>query len=183
MQIGHAHLTPMERTRRFKENLCLYCGRAGHLLRDCPVQPPTHTRVSTSCIKVPVSLTIYDKEIETIAMLDSGVAGNFIDETFALHNQIPLISCLSPLAVTAVDGRPLGPGKVQHQTEKLRLQVGAFHNELTSLFIIQSPNNPVILRLPWLQQHNPHISWHDRQITQWSEACFRECLHRLPQSR
>jgi hypothetical protein len=28
-------LTPEERARRFRENLCLYCGNAGHVVTDC----------------------------------------------------------------------------------------------------------------------------------------------------
>ena len=29
-------LTPEERTRRFQNNLCMYCGKSGHFRNDCP---------------------------------------------------------------------------------------------------------------------------------------------------
>ena len=29
-------LTPQERQRRFKNNLCMFCGRTGHTAKDCP---------------------------------------------------------------------------------------------------------------------------------------------------
>lgn len=41
----------------------------------------------------------------------------------------------------------------------LDLQIGA-HTETISLFITPlAAENPVILGIPWLQQHNPHIDW------------------------
>uniref|UniRef100_A0A3B5KXT1 CCHC-type domain-containing protein n=1 Tax=Xiphophorus couchianus TaxID=32473 RepID=A0A3B5KXT1_9TELE len=36
MQIGSTRLSPEERLRRFKENLCLYCGESGHRISTCP---------------------------------------------------------------------------------------------------------------------------------------------------
>lgn len=37
-QLGHTRLNPEERQRRFRANLCLYCGGAGHVVRTCPVK-------------------------------------------------------------------------------------------------------------------------------------------------
>jgi hypothetical protein len=39
-----ARLTPEERARRFKENLCLYSGAAGHTVADCPNKKPGNGR-------------------------------------------------------------------------------------------------------------------------------------------
>lgn len=36
MQLGSTRLTPEERARRRKDNLCLYCGQAGHFIPRCP---------------------------------------------------------------------------------------------------------------------------------------------------
>uniref|UniRef100_A0A7N8WLZ3 Retrotransposon gag domain-containing protein n=1 Tax=Mastacembelus armatus TaxID=205130 RepID=A0A7N8WLZ3_9TELE len=36
MQIGRSGLTPEERSRRFKDNLCLYCGEPAHRVASCP---------------------------------------------------------------------------------------------------------------------------------------------------
>lgn len=38
MQLGSAKLTAEERTRRFGETLCLYCGHSGHRLVTCPLR-------------------------------------------------------------------------------------------------------------------------------------------------
>ncbi len=50
------------------------------------------------------------------------------------------------------------------------------HTETINLFVFQSPQTPIILGLPWLERHNPSISWSERQITQWSESCRQNCL-------
>jgi hypothetical protein len=45
-----------------------------------------------------------------------------------------------------------------------------------SLFLIDSPTFPVVLRLPWLTCHNPTVSWPQRALTGWSQECSGRCL-------
>ncbi len=61
--------------------------------------------------------------------------------------------------------------------QRTAIMCWALHKELIRLFIFQSPQTPIILGLPWLERHNPSICWSERQITQWSEYCQRNCLH------
>lgn len=105
--------------------------------------------------------------INTIAMLGSGTTGNLIDIDFAKQNDIPLSSCVSPLSVAAY---------VHHVTQDLILQIGALHTEIIHLYLIPFPNYAIILILPWLQHHNPQISWADREIAYWSQSCQTKCL-------
>lgn len=37
-------------------------------------------------------------------------------------------------------------------------------------------HHPIVLGLPWLRHHNPHISWRDGQILQWSDSCINCCI-------
>lgn len=83
------------------------------------------------------------------------------------------------MAVAAIDGRPLGPGRVTYITQDLTLQTSTLHTEKIRLFVIKSPHHPIILGLPWLEKHNLDISWTDRQITQWSHNCQQQCLKSL----
>ena len=39
MQLGRTRLSQVERLRRRRLGLCIYCGQAGHLLAQCPVLP------------------------------------------------------------------------------------------------------------------------------------------------
>ena len=42
MQVGRTSLTSEERQRRRQQNLCLYCGQAGHFVSRCPVKARAH---------------------------------------------------------------------------------------------------------------------------------------------
>ncbi len=78
--------------------------------------------------------------------------------------------------MAALDGRLLGSGKIKYLTPELILQTGVLHTESIRLFAIESPQNPIILGLPWLEKQNPRISWSTQQILQWSEFCQHHCL-------
>jgi len=105
MQVGRTHLSTEERERRLRNHLCLYCGQAGHLRADCPTRPSqAHNRrvsllisaISTNrCMELSIKLTCQSKTITTQALLDSGAAGNFIDEGLVRQYKIPLTLCES----------------------------------------------------------------------------------------
>ncbi len=59
------------------------------------------------------------------------------------------------------------------------MQVGVLHNESIKFYVINSPNNPIILGLPWLCRHSPQISWKEGQITQWAPNCHKHCLTQI----
>ncbi len=153
MQIGFTHLSEEERERRMRGNLCLYCGLSGHMRATCPTRPSRNAPAissnlnSSTILEIPVTLMVKGHITETSALIDSGAAGNFIDATFAKTHHIPLVPCVSHLAVAALDGRPLGSGRVQFITEEMQLRVGALHTETISLFVFPittDPNHPGI---------------------------------------
>ncbi len=184
MQIGVTHLSGEERERRVRLNLCLYCGLPGHMRASCPTRPSRNNATvsqnfsQSTFLNIPVRLRVKGTIVDTVAFIDSGAAGNFIDAEFAKTHKIPLVPCESHLAVAALDGRPLGSGRIHFTTEDLTLLTGALHTETIRLFVFQSPQTPLILGLPWLERHNPHISWSERQISRWSEYCLQNCLSR-----
>ncbi|KAL0187982.1 hypothetical protein M9458_015081, partial [Cirrhinus mrigala] len=116
----------------------------------------------------------------TVVLVDSGNAGNFIDRDFARTHAIPLVPCVSHLAVAAVDGRPLGSGQIQHTTDDLTLLSGALQTETIRLFVLSTSQTPIILGFPWLEKHNPTIFWTEKQILRWSDSCHKHCLSPLP---
>lgn len=83
------------------------------------------------------------------------------------------------MAVEVLDGHPLGKGRITPITEEVNLHVGVLHQESTWFYVILSPCNPIILGLPWLRQHKPHISWKGEQILQWDPTCHDQCLTRV----
>ncbi|KAL0196887.1 hypothetical protein M9458_005427, partial [Cirrhinus mrigala] len=159
MQLGTTRLTIEERERRLRNNLCLYCGQAGHIRATCPTRPPrppTSVSASKTCLnhcEIPVTLNSDGISVPTRALIDSGAAGNFIDKDFVHANRLPVLSCAHPVAVAALDGRPLGTGRVSHVTKDLTLRVEPGHQETIRFFVITSPQSPLILGYPWLNRH------------------------------
>ncbi|KAL0149071.1 hypothetical protein M9458_055686, partial [Cirrhinus mrigala] len=189
MQIGATKLSVEERERRLRGNLCLYCGQPGHIRATCPTRPPRQrAAVSTdepplSRCEIPVVLGFGEATINTTALIDSGAAGNFIDAAFVAANQVPVSSCFPHVTVAALDGRPLGSGKIRHITTDLTLCIAPHHHETIRLFVISSPHSPIILGYPWLNLHGPTIAWNDRTITRWSPSCQKHCVQPGNQSQ
>ena len=109
------------------------------------------------------------------ALVDSGAAGNFIDTALVQRLKIPQEALETPLSVSALDGQPIGNGKVTSATTPLRLDVGN-HNENISLHLLDSPEFPVVLGFPWLNRHNPHMDWSTGSILEWGPTCHATCL-------
>ncbi|KAL0152021.1 hypothetical protein M9458_052666 [Cirrhinus mrigala] len=133
---------------------------------------PGHLSDSTSATPNLVLLCAEGITIKTTALVDSGAAGNFIDRDFVATNHLPILSCASPVAVAALDGRPLGSGRIDHTTNDLTLRIEPCHQETIRFFIISSPQSPLILGYPWLNRHEPTISW--------GEHCFHTVPKLIP---
>lgn len=116
MQTGFTYLSGEERERLIHQNLCLYCRLPGHIRASCPTCPPHNSSAvssnlsSSNALEIPVALKKNGQITEATALIDSGPAGNFIDASFAKTHNIPLVPCVSHLAVAALDGQLLGTG-------------------------------------------------------------------------
>ncbi|KAI2642467.1 Transposon Tf2-6 polyprotein [Labeo rohita] len=99
MQIGRTSLTAAERARRYREGLCAYCASPDHHRAICPLRPgngQTRWRGRSSSgsaaiqsypaesrLLLQVSILMGHRRIVTTAFVDSGAAGNFIDQAYA----------------------------------------------------------------------------------------------------
>ncbi|ROI96424.1 Retrotransposon-derived protein PEG10 [Anabarilius grahami] len=157
MQVESSLLTPTERQRRLTQNLCLYCGLPGHVLSSCPPRPP-----------------------RPMYLIDSGSAGNFISG--ALCHQLNLKTKNTPTTyqIHSITGRPVSNRRVSRITKPVHLQVGVLHHEDIQLLVLEGSTADVILGRPWLQQHNPILSWNTGEVLKWGETCFPECFFDLP---
>lgn len=87
-------------------------------------------------------------------------------QSLAIHP----VTLQEPLNITAVDGSPLGSGRVSECTPPLQLKVGN-HQELIQFLLIHTPKLPIILGFPWLTAHNPNIDWSRGVVTEWGTHC------------
>ncbi|KAL0149844.1 hypothetical protein M9458_054892 [Cirrhinus mrigala] len=124
---------------------------------------------------LPVSILVGHQRIVTTAFVDSGEAGNFIDQDFAAQLGIETEVLSQPLTITAIDGRPLNFSPVNRRTKEIHLIIGN-HSEKIQLFITKITSPPVILGHPWLIAHDPFISWTNHKIVHWGATCQELCL-------
>ena len=131
---------------------------------------------SSPTARIQVSSMIHGSEhsVPVQVLVDSGADDNFIDRNFVKTNNIPIYELSSPKRVHAVDGKLIE--LVTHKTEPLNLVLSSNHHEHLELYVISSPLNSVILGIPWLKRHNPHVDWSTATIRNWSLHCHAHCL-------
>uniref|UniRef100_A0A8C2GHW3 Gypsy retrotransposon integrase-like protein 1 n=1 Tax=Cyprinus carpio TaxID=7962 RepID=A0A8C2GHW3_CYPCA len=187
MLLDSNHLTRTERQRRLTQNLCLYCGSPGHVLSTCPIRPPRSlvsaifpTIKQMKPLTTIVTLTAADISVSVNALLDSGSAGNFISGSLCRQLHLPTTATQSSYQIHSITGRPLSRKRVRRSVGPLQLQIGILHKERIHLLVLEESTADVVLGRPWLEQHNPVLSWKTGEILKWGETCFMDCFPEVP---
>ncbi|KAK3515200.1 hypothetical protein QTP70_010601 [Hemibagrus guttatus] len=189
MDLEHSDLAAIERQRewqrRLTQNRCLYCGHLGHFIAECPIRtarsvvsallPVLNTKKPLTIV---VSLTVSDLCLPARVLLDSGSAGNFISGALCRQLRLQLTATQKVYQVYAVTGRPLQT--VRHLAGPLHLQVGALHSEELHLLVLENATADIVLGRPWLELHDPILSWKTGEVLKWVEHCFGACFPNLP---
>ncbi|KAK3544517.1 hypothetical protein QTP86_014096 [Hemibagrus guttatus] len=115
------------------------------------------------------------------ALLDSGSAGNFISGTLCRQLHLRTTAMPKVYQIHAVTGRPLR--QVRHLAGPLCLQIGALHTEEIYLMVLENSTADVVLGRPWLEQHDPILSWKTGEVLRWGEHCFEGCFPERPSPR
>ncbi|KAK3549899.1 hypothetical protein QTP86_015515 [Hemibagrus guttatus] len=187
MHLGKSHLTPAERQRRLTQNLCLYCGAPGHAIPVCPNRPP-RPMVSTIFPFLPKmkplttngTLTTSHISVSVVALLDSGSAGNFISGTLCRQLGLRTKATATPYQIQSITGRPVSRRQVSRSAGPVLLQVSMLHMEKITLLVLEKSTADIILGRPWLEQHNPILSWRTSKVLKWDDTCFPDCFPDLP---
>uniref|UniRef100_A0A8C5R0Q2 ribonuclease H n=1 Tax=Leptobrachium leishanense TaxID=445787 RepID=A0A8C5R0Q2_9ANUR len=192
MQIGlvDRRLPQAEMDRRRRLNLFLYCGGANHQARVCPAKATpgrgksgfitTLSRPSPLLpmphLLLPISLQWQQRTFPLQAMVDSGASGCFMDATLATCISLPMSNKEIPVEIRLVDGSTLSSGPITQESIPVQMSLGHGYSELLRFDIVTSPIFPVILGLPWLRLHNPHIVWSTGEVSFSSEHCKNTCV-------
>ncbi len=188
MQIGGARLTAGERRRRLANQLCLYCGGAGHVAAACPAVGRSSRSlkgehmVSITSTRLPsggraeflASVRVGGAAFRISALIDSGAEGDFMDFELATRLGISSVALTEPISAKTLCGTLLT--KITRVTQCVTLILSGNHAEEIQFFLIHSPSAPVVLGHTWLVKHNPHIDWAHKSILAWSPFCLAQCL-------
>ena len=124
---------------------------------------PTKGLASKSFL-LPVIIGCHQVSLVVSALLDSGTEGNFIHTHLVEPLQIPVETLKTPLKIAALDGGPVGAGSITTRTEPVLLETSSLHSELISFLVLDHPEFEIILGLPWLERHDPTISWPEHEF-------------------
>ncbi|ROI52190.1 Retrotransposon-derived protein PEG10 [Anabarilius grahami] len=152
---------------------------ASKFIHECPTRP-VRSMVSVilptlnhqNPLTIVANLTAADVCIPVNAFIDSGSAGNFISGALCRQFNLKTVSSPKVYQIHAVTGRPLC--QVRHMVGPLCLQIGVLHQEDIHLLVLEDSTSEVILGRPWLEQHDPIISWRTGDNLKWGNKCFPE---------
>ncbi|KAK3548457.1 hypothetical protein QTP70_013156 [Hemibagrus guttatus] len=190
MQLGTTRLNPAERQRRLTQSLCLYCGDPGHALPVCPIRLP-RPMVSTIFSFLPHmkpltthgTLTTARTSVTVVTLLDSGSAANFISGTLCRQLGLRTKATATPYQIRCITGKPISRRRIHHSAGPVLFQVGLLHVEETTFLVLEESTADIILGRPWLEQHNPILSWSTGEVLKWGDTCFPGCFPHLPAPR
>ncbi|KAK3573744.1 hypothetical protein QTP86_032542, partial [Hemibagrus guttatus] len=77
-------------------------------------------------------------------------------------------------------GRPGSHRQVHRSAGPVLLRVSVLHIEEITLLVLEESTADVILGCPWLEQHNPILSWRTGEVLKWGDTCFPDCFPDLP---
>ena len=98
-----------------------------------------------------------NKTVETLALIDSGAGGKFINREYAELLGLPTQKLNRPVTARNVDGTVNKAGTITSYVD-LPLKVDG-RTVTTQLLITELGSQRIILGFPWLREHNPDINW------------------------
>lgn len=111
--------------------------------------------------------------VKVNCLTDTGASAlGFVDAAFVTRNKLPKIALSKPCKLRLADDKP-----APHITHMalVKLLIGDHVEDLWCL-ITRLGQFQIILGMPWLEQHDPHISFKERTITLNSDYCMSHCL-------
>lgn len=108
------------------------------------------------------------------ALVDSGADDNFLDSSEVKRLGIPTETLQTPITVRWINTR--SHHVIHRQTVPLTLMVSGNHQETITFLVMDCPVTPMVLGIPWLRLHKPHVDWDTGEIISWGLKCHSSCL-------
>ena len=114
--------------------------------------------MKSNSLSIPIIVNCKKNEtVETLALIDSGAGGKFIDQNYIKESGFTLENLEEPLMAWNVDGTENKQGKI---TKYVNLNV-TIHGRTKDIKMLVTGlgKQKIILGFPWLNDENPDIKW------------------------
>jgi len=130
-----------------------------------PLLGVSHVWYTQQTMTLPIVLHVKGRKVETIALVDSGAAGIFIDRSFAEENKLEMAPISKRITVYNVDGTENQDGSID---KKVTADLDSKGRRSKIRFLVTVLGSQrVILGYPWLVYANPKINWKKREFSWW----------------
>ena len=109
-------------------------------------------------LSIPILIKKSESEtVETLALIDSGAGGTFINQNYAKGIRLVPQKLEKPIIAQNVDGTENKKGKI---TSFVDIELTINDRPMkTQAHITRLGKQKIILGFPWLTKHNPDINW------------------------
>ena len=128
---------------------------------------------SERALRFPIRLRYKARTITTTTLIDCRATGNFIDPSLVSRLLLPSRP-IPALQAFNVDGTVNKQERITAATT-VHCQATGFEDNLT-LMIVGLGQPQVVLGMPWLTKHNPHIDWEKKTVTLDAEYICKTTL-------
>ena len=95
-------------------------------------------------------------------LIDGGSEGNFISQALVSRLKLKTVKLVAKKQVQGFNGESC---YIDQAVPNISLKMGAQSEQITLCVAPLQLSADVVLGMPWLQKHNPHIDWRQRLIT------------------
>jgi len=109
-------------------------------------------------MQIDVQILYNGKEIDTVAVLDSGAEGIYCNTSFIRKYGIPVYDIDRPVYPRNIDGTLNKQGAIHHAAI-LQKGMGVRHWKNIEVAITNTGQHEILLGTDWLKAYNPSIDW------------------------
>ena len=127
--------------------------------------------MKSNSLSIPIIMNCKkNKTVETLALINSGAGGKFIDQNYAKESGFTLKNLEEPLMARNMDGTENKQGKI---TKYVNLSV-TIHGRTKNIKMLVTGlgKQKIILGFPWLNDENPDINWKNGEF-KWRLRPFK----------
>ena len=138
-------------------------------------------RTDNKSISIPISLATKgqkERTVETMALLDTGAGGVFIDQNFVRTQKLETRKLPRPLEAYNVDGTKNKKGTITDYVD-LKLKIGD-KTTISRFMVAGLGKQKVILGFPWFKENNPEIEWTTGHINWRKEKSPKPTIEEIP---